>query len=129
MISFRLATKRRRDVLKKDDHYKELRNLFLNLQRCMKGMVPLIDEMQALKVGVDSDVLERLQALDSLSSAIVKKIRQNFCGECGGVPAWVRETQSSGKSFFCDKCARKEPGFLIIEKYGSYFWKKLESSE
>ncbi len=112
--------------MKQSNHFSELRALLLDLQKNMRELVPLIDEMQAFKAGIDADILQRLQDIDSLSSRIVLVVAQNFCENCGATPAWVREAQFAGKTLFCDKCAREQPEFEVVEKYASYFWKELK---
>jgi hypothetical protein len=112
--------------LNKADHYKALKDLFFDLQKCMKELVPLIDEMRAFKVGVDQGVLQKLHALDSLSSTIVRELQQVFCEDCGALPVWERNTQFSGRFLFCDSCARKHPDFMSEGPGDTFFWKKVE---
>lgn len=112
--------------MKQANHFGELRELLLNLQKNMRELVPLIDEMQAFKAGIDADILKRLHVVDSLSSTITRELKLNFCEDCGALPVWVRSTQFSGKFLFCDKCARKHPDFTRSDKRDTYFWKKVK---
>lgn len=108
---------------------RNLRDLLLKLRDNMAELVPLIDEMHALKVGLDLEFMEKLRELSLLSDSVNLAIAQNFCEGCGATPVWARETQFSGKTLFCDKCAREQPEFRVVEKYGSYFWKELKPGE
>lgn len=107
------------------NRYETLQNLFLDLQKCMKELAPLIDETKTFEAGVDPNVLSKLHWLNCLSNTILEELQQIFCEKCGALPVWFRSAQFGGKSLFCDKCAREEVDFMTNKPGDSFFWRKI----